>query len=319
VRKGMALAIKNDQRRAIGANEPFDPNAYAVTGFNKAGDPIVGAVPSWRAWDAAKRGLDETLEGYRDPITRQIKKTDTSDAIDALRRGVISATDAANPAYAAARAAGADYLSANSAFQQGGQHILNTRVTARQAQQSFEKLNEANQQAYMAGIANKLYEQAQNSRLKPNQLLTPATQDKLRTVLGPDRGQTFIDGLQQELSLAQSGQRLMPGTGSITSDVLNAAKEQDLSDTVRGASHFARAAGDVAANRYGSAIANLLRGGYHFAPDMFRTGGMSEAARNEAGRMLMLPPEDFARTLQTLPPPRPSMGAAALAPYLMGR
>lgn len=319
VRQGMALALKNAQRRAIGKNEPFDPNAYAVTGFNEAGDPQIGPVPTWRTFDMGKRGLDEMLEQFRDPITRQIKKTDSSDAIDQLRRGLVGALDEANPQYKAARSSAADYLSANEAFGQGQNHIINPAVTAAKAKSYFDSLSAPNQDAYKAGIANKLFNQAQNSRLKPSQLLTLAAQDKLRSVLGPVKGQQFIDGLQQEISLAQSGQRMMPGGGSITSDILNATKEQDLSDTVRGASHFARAAGDLASNRYGSAIANALRGTYHFAPDMFRTGGMSEPARNAAGRMLMLPPEEFSQQLQALPAPRPGMGAAALAPYLLNR
>lgn len=317
VRQGMALALKNAQRRAIGKNEPFDPEAHAVTGFNEAGDPILGPVPNWRTFDMGKRGLDEILEQYRDPITRQIKKTDSSDAIDQLRRGLVGALDEANPQYKAARSSASDYLSANEAFGQGQNHIINPAVTTAKAKSYFEGLSQPNQDAYKAGIANKLFNQAQNSRLKPSQLLTPSAQDKLRSVLGPDKGQEFIDGLQQELSLSQSGQRMMPGGGSITSDILNATKEQDLADSVRGASHFARAAGDIASNRYGSAIANALRGTYHFAPDMFRTGGMSEQARNSAGKMLMLPPEEFSQQLQALPAPRPSMGAAALAPYLL--
>lgn len=319
VRQGMSLALKNAQRRAVGKNEPFDPNAYAITSFNEAGDPVIGGVPNWRTFDMGKRGLDEMLEQYRDPITRQIKKTDSSDAIDQLRRGLVGALDEANPQYKGARASAADYLSANESFGQGQNHIINPAVTVAKAKSYFDSLSAPNQEAYKAGIANKLFNQAQNSRLKPGQLLTPAAQEKLRSVLGSEKGQEFIEGLQQELSLSQSGQRMMPGGGSITSDVLNATKEQDLSDTVRGASHFARAAGDFASNRYGSAIANALRGTYHFAPDMFRTGGMSEAARNKAGAMLMLPPDEFSQQLNALPAPRPNMGAAALAPYLLNK
>lgn len=304
VKKGMAIGIRNAQREALSENKPFDPNAYAVSGFNEAGDPIVSGVPTWRTWDAAKNGLDEMLEAYRNPITKQLDLTKTGRAIEGVRSSLVDELDSMNPAYKSARDAAGDYLSANSAFKTGGDHLLNPGTTAKQVQDYFGRLNPSNQQAYQAGIANKLFNQAQNGRLRPAQLLTPAVQQKVTAAFGPDKAQNFITGLQQELALAKSGARMMPGANSITSDVLLNAGDQDASAGIRAGMHGVHAAGNLLQGNVLGAVGGGLTALKHFAPDLLKTGGMSAEARDQAGRLLMLPPDELAghlRGMTTLP------------------
>lgn len=279
-----------------------------------------------RVYDYVKRSLDDQIETayrsgnknegniIRDLKNRMVKELDE---LDVTGKAGPNSVKPGGGAFVRARAEAGDYLSAKDAYEDGASHILDLKMDPRDVASYFTKLSPTAQAAYKGGIANEVLLKAGNMKLAPRLLNTPAVQQKLSAVLGDAQAQKFMEGVQHEASLAATGQRMMPGTGSITSDVLNAAKEQDLADTVRGASHFARAAGDFASNRYGSAIANVLRGGYHFAPDLFRTGGMSEEARNTAGKLLMLSPQDFSQQLHTLPAPRPSMGASALAPYLL--
>jgi hypothetical protein len=99
-----------------------------------------------------------------------------------------------------------------------------------------------------------------------------------------------------EAQLKQSGARMMPGTGSITSDVTNTTGEQNqsadaLMDAIYAGAHLAYG------NKLGfgtRALSAMRRMG------MTRSGGMSEATRNEAGRLLMMNPADLANHLETM-------------------
>lgn len=310
IRRAMAKAAEDIR------NAGDDPNRIGLF-FDEAGNATQVSHPTAEAWDLVKKAVGQSVE--RDAFGRRLPDSVSPGnyRIGEANRELSRAMSDAIPGYGDFLRESGDYLSLQSAFDAGMSHIMAANVTPAQVARHLADMTTAEQAAYRAGIGNRLNTMAQNGRLRPNQLLTPAIQSKLRSALGERQAQQFIDSVVSERAISQTGQRMMPGTGSITSDVLNATREQDLSDTVRGASHFARAAGDLAANRYGSAIANVLRGGYHFAPDMFRTGGMTEAARNRAGQLLMLPPEEYAQQLQALPAPRPNMGAAALAPYLL--
>ena len=53
----------------------------------------------------AKRGLDDILEGYRDPLTGRLNLDSRGRAIEAVRKAYVSHLDTLNPDYAAARAA----------------------------------------------------------------------------------------------------------------------------------------------------------------------------------------------------------------------
>jgi hypothetical protein len=310
VKKAMATAA-NDLR-----NAGKDPGAIGLH-FDEAGNVTQRIDPTPEAWDLTRKAMNRTVE--RDPFGNRIpdSKSPGNYNISKATGELTGALKKAIPGYSEALAESGDYLSLKSAFEAGQKHILDTGTTAKQVADHLSDMTAAEKEAYAAGIGNKIFNQTQNSRLRPAQLLTPSVQAKLESALGAQKAKDFVSGLQGELSLAQSGGRMMPGTNSITSDVLNAGREQDLADTIRGASHFAHAAGNFAAGRYGAALGNALRGTMHLAPDLLRTGGMSEEARNAAGRLLMLPPEDFVQQLKALPAPQPGIGAAALAPYLL--
>lgn len=204
--------------------------------------------------------------------------------------------------YAQARSAAGDYLGAKQAFEDGQDHILSTTTSAADVAKYVAKLPPTALEAYKGGIANKLFLQAQNMRLAPKLLNTPAVQEKLSAAIGPDKAETFITGIKQEIDLAKSGARMMPNTNSPTFDLLNAAGDQDAAANVNAGIHGLRAAGHALSGNPLSAIGSGLTALKHFAPDLLKTGGMSPEARNAAGKLLMLPPGDLAAHLRSLPP-----------------
>ena len=101
LKKGIELA-RNDSA-ATGA--PFNLREYAITGFDEAGQPIVGTVPNMRMLASVKQGLDAMLENeaLRDPLTGRL--TQEGRSVDGVRRALRQELVAINPAYEEALAA----------------------------------------------------------------------------------------------------------------------------------------------------------------------------------------------------------------------
>lgn len=105
IQQGMQRGLKIQQRKAFANNVPFDPAQYGITGFNDAGDPIVGPNPSWRTWHAAREGLDDAVYEQADPLTGALPKTKEIASLQQLRSGLNNTLTTLNPDLAAADAA----------------------------------------------------------------------------------------------------------------------------------------------------------------------------------------------------------------------
>ncbi len=95
---------------AFNAGSAFDPN-----------DMLKGLPRGWnmQTLDAAKRGLDDILEGYRDSTTGRLVLDQRGRAVDQVRRAYLDELDNLNPDYAAAREAWAGPSAAMGAMKQG--------------------------------------------------------------------------------------------------------------------------------------------------------------------------------------------------------
>lgn len=279
-----------------------------------------------RVYDYVKRSLDDQIGA----AFRAGNKNEGSILID-LKGKLVKALDDADitgqagpnsvkpegGAYARARAAAGDYLGAKQAYEDGQAHILSTLTSADDVAKYAAKLSPSALEAYKGGIANKILTQAQNGRLTPRLVGTDAVQLKLAAAIGPEKAQQFIDGIQQEADLAKTGGRMMPGTGSISSDALLNAGEMDHGAALQAGMHGAKAVGHLLQGNVGGATVGALAAIKHFAPDMLRSGGMNADTRNELGRILMLPPDEMASQLQTLQVQAPK-NASALGRFLIG-
>jgi hypothetical protein len=297
VQQGMKHGIKIERLKSLAEGKPFDPNAYAVTHFDEAGDPVIGAVPTWKTWDAAKLGLDTQLDQYRNPVTGKVQLDKMGSAINDVRKSLLNEVDAVNPAYKAARAQAGDYLSSQAAFDRGGKMILDGNTTVAKFTQHLQDLTPAEQQALNGGIANKLFNLAQNGQLTPKVFNRPIVRLKLEAALGPEAAQTFLENVHQE-AMAKAANRMVPGAGSPTQELRSAMDEQDNAGLIQGGISAAKSAGHAMTGNVGGAIRHGINAASHFLPDLRRVGGMSQSVRNEAGRMLIMPPGDLAALFQ---------------------
>lgn len=290
--------------------------------------PAKGAASGMklRVYDYVKRSLDDQISS----AFRAGNKNEGSILVD-LKGKLVKALDdsdvtgQAGPnsvkpeggAYARARSAAGDYLGAKQAYEDGQSHILSTSTSADDVAKYVAKLSPTALEAYKGGIANKILTQAQNSRLTPRLVGTDAVRLKLAAAIGPEKAQQFIDNIQNEASLAASGNRMKPGTGSISSDVLMNADEMDHGANIQAGMHGAHALGHALQGNVVGATTRGLAAVRHFAPDILRSGGMNADTRNELGRMLMLPPEDLAEQIKAFPKQAPK-NTSAIGRFLIG-
>lgn len=117
LRPGIIMGLKIQRLEALEHGVPFRPSDYAIAGFDEAGEPIINwanwrtggdaqDVPNLRTLDAAKVGLDQMLERYRDTTTGKLFLDKFGKALNGVRKAYVAELDrVAPPEYKAARAA----------------------------------------------------------------------------------------------------------------------------------------------------------------------------------------------------------------------
>lgn len=287
-----------------------------ATGFAGGSNKATGEEPvglSAKAWDYIKRGMDDVLEGYRDPTTRRLNLDTEGRAIVGTQGQLRQELIAQNPAYGEALSKGGEPLRLEQAWRDAP-GLMNSRVSERVFAQRFGQLSDAERQAFMGGFANDLFTRARAGRLKPKEFRNPAFRTKLTSMLGPDQADDFLSRVEQEFRLAR-GSRMSPGTNSVTEEVRQASQELDrgtgvLADLQRrldaGQNPF-KAIPATAATAVASPVAGFVRG---------VQSPFNQATRDEVGRLLMLPPDQLAEILASRPqvPVRPNPFAAAAVP-----
>lgn len=255
-------------------------------------------LPTAQAWDLIKKNLGSAVE--RDTFGKVVPDTVSRGNfnINASNRALTNALRSAIPGYGAALDASGDYLTLQTAFQNGQKYILSPTFTAKQMADQVAKMSPAELNAFKGGIANQLFNKAQNAQLHPSVFSRPILRQKLQAVLGSDASDTFLNNMQAESDMARSGARMAPGTNSITSEVMNAGDEQNQNgmfavfDALRGASHAVSGNHLSAAASIASALKRIGVIG--------KTTGMPVPVRDEAGRMLLMRPADLVSHLQGL-------------------
>lgn len=308
VRKAIAQVgadMQNAGKDPTAAGLKLDPD----TGLHVLNPDLSNALeqqPTAQTWDAVKKAIGRQIE--RNPVSgRPLPDSQSSgnygvraasqDLTGALAGDPGNGVPGAIPGYRAALDKAGDYLRLQDAFDKGSKLITSPSVDETDFGSVYSGLDDASQQAFLGGFANKLYDMAQNGRLNANVFKAPRVQQKIATVLGPDNANSFLQNVQLEGHMAQAGSRMMPGNGSPTMELTNAAAEQEGGPNVLSILHAAH-------NPLG-AIGSLIDAG--------KAVGTSPQVRGEIGRILMQPPSASVSELGALPMPEtpPLLGASA--------
>ena len=196
---------------------------------------------------------------------------------------------------ATSRATIADATKAREAFEGGAADLFNRNVNARQFSDGFEALSTADRTSLRAGVANRLNNMANSGTFNVKALTAPHVQDKLKVLFGEDGAKAIANRASQEAQMSGFDQRYGATGNSVTSEMQAAMGEQDA---VGAAGQFADdytqnlTKGPVKAlgPAIGGQLQKLLAG--------LKTAGMSEEARNQAGRTLMLSPKDMVKAIE---------------------
>lgn len=204
---GLREGVAVQRLESLAAGKKFDPSDYAITHFNEAGDPVLGAVPNMRTINLIKKGWDNQLEAYRDGTTGKLMLDEKGRALDAVRRSFLKEVDAVNPDYAKARALYAGPAQVRDAVTAGAQAATRGRAADNVAR--FKALTAPSQQGYRSGYADTVVGKAERAAEGANKA-RPLTSQKARTELGElslHQGPVqpgALDPLQQRLAREQT-------------------------------------------------------------------------------------------------------------------
>lgn len=114
----------NGARQALlDAREALRTADTSLAGTPAAGTAQVSRQYTPQTLDYVKRGLDDVVEQFRDPVTRRLNLDEAGRAINDVRANFVSEVDALNPAYAQARQAYQGPARERDALQLGRQAI----------------------------------------------------------------------------------------------------------------------------------------------------------------------------------------------------
>lgn len=265
--------------------------------------------PTAQTWDYIKRGLDDVVETYRNPTTGKLNLDESGRAVLGTLNSLRTELTTANPAYAKALDAGGEPLRLEEAYRLAPK-LLGSNASERVFAQRYGAMSPSQQEAFKGGFLNSVYESARNGKLRLKDMTTPAFQAKAQAVLGKDAAAKFLDLTKQEVSLAQTGSRMSPGTGSPTMEL--GAADADREATLNALSGVAKKISQgkpisAALQAVGSPIAGLYRGSQ--VP-------LDKATRDEVGRILLEHPNVLADILESrgVKAPKSARRLNALAP-----
>jgi hypothetical protein len=194
----------------------------------------VAEMSQLQFWDLVKRQLDqaETAAKAKPGGAEKVR------AIEIIRKPLVDELDAVTSgAYAAAREVGGEAPRLQSAFQQGSQALGSRPASEIQAQ--VNALNPQDAPFFKAGmvsdIANKV-----DKGMGPNRFRVRDTQNKLRAGLGEEEGGSFLNAMEAEASLRETGSRWAPRMNSVTGNVLESGPSQAVDDAISGATALLR-------------------------------------------------------------------------------
>lgn len=245
-KEGLRRGVRIQRLEALAKGEKFDPTDLALKGFDDAGEPILDKVPNMRTLNVIKKGLDDILDRYRDPVTGRLNLDEEGRAIEAVRKAYLETLDNINPDYAAARKAWAGPASVKEAVGRGA--YAASRGRAADNLDMFNALGEPQKQGFRAGYADKL--SGDMERAAPGQNVVRRLQS---------------DKFEKELpALSRFQGPLRPGEKDLLGKAL--AREQTMFETRNQALGGSRTADNLADNDAvgvnPEVISNILGGNY---------------------------------------------------------
>lgn len=239
---------------------------------------------STQTLDYVKRGLDDTLEQYRDPVTREMRLDEAGRAIQGVRQSLLQEVDRLNPDYAAARSAYQERASratdADRGYRATSPRILPETVAGVTGNMAPENLA-----MYRQGFASSLADTIENARLSANPYErvfgSPAQQSKMHTLF-PQGAPNFARARGIEAEMSATNKELFGGSPT------QPRAEMDKQFDAGGLMDFAQ---DAAALASGTPPINVMRSKLFAGRGLFKSlderlkFGSANTAKQRADQM----------------------------------
>lgn len=270
IQRGMQRGLKMQMRNARGTGRPFDPNDYAITGFNEAGDAVISGVPNMKTIQAAKEGLDELIEAQIDPVTRRVTKEGAS-LID-MKNRMLAEIDSLNPMYREARRAYAGPMQVDEAVAFGQRMPTHGRAVDNIRQ--YEGRPPTAQQGIRIGVADKVRGDLERTGNFPTYLREKSLkgQQELEAI-SPYGPATLREALAREEQMQRTSRQALGGSQT-------AENLADIAQGPGGAETLGLIGNIASGNTMGA-----IRGGAELLARVGR--GESEAQRSAIARALL--------------------------------
>lgn len=230
-------ALANAQ--TIAGNEGRDLTSMGF-GLDDMGQVALRQDPSPETLDLVKRGLDDVLEGYRDPVTGRLNLDEGGRAVEGLRQRYVSELDRLYPQYAQARAAYAGPASENAALLAGQQMV---GKHPRQVGQRLEGLNDGQLEQFRLGQRTAMGDAVQGARTSadPYQRIwgDPLDYERASMVFGQPAASRFQRAFDAEQAMTATRNAFIGGSPTQARQAL----DDQLGDQIGG--QVASAAIDV--------------------------------------------------------------------------
>jgi hypothetical protein len=165
MKEGLARGVKLQRINNAMTGKPFNPEDAAITGLDKAGDPIIGGVPNMQTLQTAKIGLDEMIEGS----LKDGRPTKYTAALTGFKNRLLDQINSLNPAFKEANKVFAGPMSIRDAVGEGADAAASNRRFA-DVLDEFRAKDPNIQQGYRIGYADRLNSQLESGQT-PSQLL----------------------------------------------------------------------------------------------------------------------------------------------------
>lgn len=279
-----------ENARSIAANEGRDPNALGFD-LDAQGNVILRSDPSPETLDLVKRGLDDVVGGYRNPVTGQLDLNDQGRAVEGLRQRFVSEVDRLYPNYAEARAAYAGPASERAALQQG-RDLAN--ANPRDIQVTMGRMTPGQQEQFRLGQRVAMSDAVDKVRYSSNPYQniygSPVAQERAATVFGRGPADEMRRAYETEQRMAQTAYDTLGGSPTAMRLAADEAFDSPLATAIDTGFTIATGGG---APSIGAKAANWIK-------DSYRLGASKKKADQLAPLLFETNPEKLATALKAL-------------------
>lgn len=199
--------------RTIAANEGRDPNAMGFD-LDQQGQVILRQDPSPETLDFVKRGLDDVIGGYKNPMTGRLDLNGQGASVEGLRKNFVNEVDTLYPGtYAQARAAYAGPASEREALQVG-RDMAN--ANPRDIAPRMEGMTPGQREQFKLGQRVAMSDNVDKVRYSTNPYQniygSPVAQQRAATVFGDEPAAAMKAAYDAEQRMAQTAYDTLGGS-----------------------------------------------------------------------------------------------------------